>query len=60
MKLISFVIPCYNSESYMRHALDSLLTAKEDMEIIIINDGSTDDTLKIAQEYARNIGASSK
>ena len=37
----------------MRHALDSLLTAKEDMEIIIINDGSTDDTLKIAQEYAR-------
>lgn len=51
MKLISFVIPCYNSESYMEHAINSILVAKEDIELIIVNDGSKDKTLKIAQKY---------
>jgi len=53
LKLISFAVPCYNSESYMSHCLDSLLKGKEEVEIIIINDGSKDNTLKIAQEYAQ-------
>lgn len=53
MKLISFVIPCYNSSSYMHHALDTILEIKEDIELIIVNDGSTDDTLKIAKEYQK-------
>ena len=53
MKLISFVIPCYNSASYMSKAIDSLLEAKNDIEIIIVNDGSTDDTLKIAKSYEK-------
>ncbi len=51
MKLISFVVPSYNSEKYLRKCLDSLLTAGEDGEIIVVNDGSTDDTSKIAHEY---------
>lgn len=53
MKLISFVIPCYNSEEYMHHAIDTILTGKEDIEIIIVNDGSKDNTLKIAKEYKK-------
>ncbi len=53
MKLISFVIPCYNSEAYMHHAIDTILSGKEDVEIIIVNDGSKDKTLKIAKEYKK-------
>lgn len=51
-KLITFAVPCYNSAAYMRHCIDSLLTAGEDAEIIIVNDGSTDNTAQIADEYA--------
>jgi len=52
-KLISFTIPCYNSAAYMRHAVDSILVGGEAVEIIIIDDGSTDDTLKIAKKYQK-------
>ncbi len=52
MKLISFTVPCYNSQGYMKKCVDSLLTGGDDVEIIIVNDGSKDDTLKIATEYA--------
>ncbi len=52
MKYISVAVPCYNSGSYMRHCIDTLLCAKDDIEIIIINDGSMDDTAIIADEYA--------
>ena len=52
MKLISFAIPCYNSQEYMRKCVDSILVGGDDVEIIIVNDGSKDNTLKIAQEYA--------
>ena len=44
MKYISFAIPCYNSESYMEHAIESILKGGEDVEIIIVNDGSMDGT----------------
>lgn len=54
MKLITATVPCYNSAAYMRKAVDSLLVAGEDIEIIIVNDGSSDDTAKIAEEYAVN------
>lgn len=53
MKLISFAVPCYNSESYMRRCIDSLLVGGERVEIIIVNDGSTDKTAEIADEYVK-------
>ncbi|MDO4416590.1 MAG: glycosyltransferase, partial [Erysipelotrichaceae bacterium] len=44
MKLITFAVPCYNSQDYMKTCIDSLLPGGEDVEILIINDGSTDRT----------------
>ena len=52
MILMTFTVPCYNSESYMRKCIDSLLPAGDDTEIIIVDDGSTDGTGAIADEYA--------
>lgn len=53
MKYISFVVPCYNSEDYMEKCIDSLLIGKDDVEIIIVDDGSTDKTSKIADRYQK-------
>lgn len=53
MKLLSIAIPCYNSEKYMRKCVESLLVGGDDVEILIVNDGSTKDrTAEIADEYA--------
>lgn len=51
MKYISFIVPCYNSAEYMDKCIKSLLIGKEDVEIIIIDDGSTDKTPLIADKY---------
>ena len=51
MKLISFAIPCYNSQDYMAHAIESILPGGDEVEIIVVNDGSKDDTSKIGHEY---------
>lgn len=51
MKLLTAAVPCYNSAEYMSRAIDTLLTGGDYMEIIIVNDGSTDDTEKIGLEY---------
>lgn len=50
MKILTVAIPCYNSQDYMRHAVESVMVGGEDVEILIINDGSADDTGKIADE----------
>lgn len=52
MKLLTVAIPSYNSEGYMSHAIETLLSGGEEMEIIIVNDGSKDKTAQIADEYA--------
>ena len=51
MKYISFAIPCYNSEAYMEKAIHSILVGGEDVEILVVNDGSKDGTQKIAERY---------
>ena len=54
MKLLSVAIPCYNSEAYMRHCIDSLLPGGSEVEILIVDDGSKkDNTAEIADEYER-------
>lgn len=52
MKLLTVTVPCYNSAAYMANCIESLLTGGERVEIIVINDGSKDDTGRIADEYA--------
>ena len=52
MKILSVIIPSYNSEDYLDRCVDSVLKGGEDVEIIIVDDGSTDSTAEIADEYA--------
>lgn len=51
MKLLTITIPCFNSQEYMSHAIESALVGGDEIELIIVDDGSTDSTLKIANEY---------
>lgn len=53
MKLLTFAIPCYNSQDYMEHCIESILPGGEDIEILIIDDGSKDRTAEIADDYAK-------
>ena len=54
MKLLSVAIPCYNSEQYMRHCIDTLLSGGEEVEILIVDDGSKKDkTAEIADWYEK-------
>jgi glycosyltransferase involved in cell wall biosynthesis len=51
---ISIVIPVYNSEKYLRKCINSiLLNKKTNYEIILVNDGSNDDSAKICNEFLR-------
>jgi glycosyltransferase involved in cell wall biosynthesis len=52
-KIITFAVPCYNSAAYMDKCVQSLLAGGEDIEIILVDDGSTkDDTPAICDRYA--------
>ena len=42
-KILTFAVPCYNSADYMDHCVETLLTAGEDVEIILVDDGSVKD-----------------
>ncbi len=53
MKLLTITVPCYNSEKTLRRCVDSLLAGGEDIEIILVDDGSEDYTAQIADDYAR-------
>ncbi len=52
MKLLSIAIPSYNSAAYLGRCIDSLIVGGEDVEIIVVNDGSTDETSAIAHKYS--------
>ena len=53
MKLMTYVVPCYNSEAYMRNCISTLLASGgEELEIILVDDGSMDGTGRIADEDA--------
>ena len=51
-KLLTVTVPCYNSQDYMENCIDSLLVGGDRVEIIIIDDGSKDNTGAIADRYA--------
>ena len=54
---ISIIVPVYNGEKFIKRCLDSLLLQTySNMEIIIVDDGSTDHTMEICREYAEKDG----
>lgn len=54
--LVSIIIPVYNGSNYMRQAIDSALAQTyKNKEILVINDGSTDNTDEIAKSYGKKI-----
>lgn len=59
MKLVSVIIPTYNRAAYLPQALDSVLnqTLPKDfeLEVIVVDDGSTDDTAKVLKKYGKKI-----
>lgn len=62
MKTISFAVPCFNSAAYMEKCVASLLPCGDDIEIILVNDGSTKDNTaeicdRLAEEYPSIIRA---
>lgn len=59
-KLLSIIIPAYNVEKFLDKTLDSICKSRflDKIEILIINDGSTDNTNKIAEQYANKYSES--
>lgn len=54
MKLVSIIIPVYNGEKFINRCVDSLLSQTyKNFEVILVNDGSTDNSLKIIKEYSK-------
>mgnify|MGYP002626963259 CR=1 FL=1 len=51
-KLLTVAVPCYNAQDYMEHCLTTLLSGGEDIEILVVDDGSSDDTAAIADRWA--------
>lgn len=60
MKLLTVAIPCYNSESYMEHCINTLLTGGEEVEIIIVDDGSAPlERFVLYSQFAAPVAAAS-
>ena len=51
-KLLTVTVPCYNSADFMHKCVDSILEAALDLDVILVNDGSKDDTLAVCEDYA--------
>ena len=50
MKLLSIAVPCYNSQDYMEKCVESLVVGGDEVEILVVNDGSSDNTAAIADQ----------
>ena len=55
MKLLTITVPSYNSEAYLDRCMATLLPGGDEVEILIVDDGSTDRTAEIADEYEKLI-----
>jgi glycosyltransferase involved in cell wall biosynthesis len=54
LPLVSVIIPCYNQAKYLGEAIQSILAQSyRHFEIIVIDDGSTDETSEVAARYKR-------
>lgn len=53
IKTLSIIIPAYNVEKYISHCLKNLTTVIDDLDIIVVNDGSTDNTLKPVKDFQK-------
>ena len=52
MKKVSVIVPVYNTERYLRNCVDSILAQTYDnIEVVLVNDGSTDLSLEICKDY---------
>lgn len=51
-KLLTIAVPAYNAASYLHTCLDSLVRSGDEVEVLVVNDGSKDGTLQVARDYA--------
>ena len=52
---VSVIVPIYNSEKYLKKCIDSILNQSlKEIEVILVNDGSTDGGMRIMEEYSKN------
>lgn len=61
MKILSVIVPVYNTEKYIKRCLDSLVYDSDtlnDIEVIVVNDGGTDNSLEVANSYKKKYGDS--
>ena len=55
-KLLTLIVPCYNSAEYLNRCVDSLLPGGDRVQIILVDDGSTDETGQMLDDYqAKNL-----
>ena len=53
-KSVSIIVPVYNCEKYIRECVDSLLNqTHKDIKVILVNDGSPDNSIEILREYEK-------
>ena len=53
--LVSIIVPIYNAASYLQETLDSILASTyRPIEVVMVDDGSKDNSLRIAQDYCAN------
>ena len=53
MKLLTVAIPCYNSREYMDKSIWSAISGGERVEVVVVDDGSYDNTLEFANKYQK-------